>query len=227
MKGQTISDWIISIDELYPKLSKNLHSEKKQDIRRLANSGLPILKGFRVSYINFLKQPKKLIKFLESYGQFVVRALPNTPKLPRRYRKYIRNYEQASDFLKSIIKTKDIYDIFITYQPSEKYSGMISLNPAIAVVELGRIGLDKFSHGLGTRYGGIFHNSGFNKFFLFKTYSTGKRKTSDKLINHMRQSLMHITKADLLTQHGYFEFLISKENKIYFLDYKINKNYLV
>jgi len=227
MKGQTISDWIISIDDLYPELSKNLHSEKKQDVRRLANSGLPTTKGFKVSYVNFLKQPKKLIKFLESYNQFVVRALPNTPKLPRRYRKYIRNYEQASDFLKSVIKTKEAYDIFITYQPSEKYSGIISLNPAIAVVELGRIGLDKFSHGLGTRYGGIFHNFGFNKFSLFKTYSTGKRKTSEKLTNYMRQSLMHITKADLPTQQGYFEFLISKEDKIYFVDYKINKGYLI
>jgi len=227
MKGQTISDWIISMEKLSPGLSKSLHSEKRQDIQRLANSGLPVTEGFKISYVNFLKQPKRLIKFLKSYNQFVVRALPNTPKLPRRYKKYLKNYEQASNFLKSVIKTKNIYDVFITHQPSEKYSGIISLSPAIAVVELGTIGLDKFSHGLGTRNGGIFLNSGSNKFSLFETYSTGKRKTSDKLTNYMHQSLRYITKADFPIRQGYFEFLISKEDKIYFVDYKINEGYLV
>nr|MCK4930057.1 hypothetical protein [Nanoarchaeota archaeon] len=121
-KALTVSDWIIRIRGSHPDLAESMHSTKKQDNERLRNSGLPVYEDFKQPYLNFLKNPKKLIKFLQAHGTVCVRALPRTSKLPRRYKLGVRSLEQATEFLSSSVQDPEIYDILVGEQQPQKYS---------------------------------------------------------------------------------------------------------
>jgi hypothetical protein len=226
-KGKTISDWVIGLDSRENKLADRLHSVKKQDNLRLANSGLPVYAVFGISYADFLKKPKSLIDFFNSYDMFCVRALPRTSQLPRRYKLRVKSLEEATEFLKSVVGNKiDIYDVLANEQQDQKFAGMIILKPDMATVEIGRSGLDRFSHGEGKRYVGIFNNEGLNKFRARKFLGNYKRPITLQIKTLMNRALRCIKSTKIIDNKGYFEFIVTDKNEIKFLDYKISEGYV-
>jgi len=226
-KGLTISDWIIGLEERGHALASELHSVKEIDYLRLKLSGLPIYKDFSLSYLRFIEKPRDLISFLNRYEMFVVRALPSTSNLPRRYKKGVKDYRQASEFLNSVInpRKKDLYTILITEQEPQKFAGLIALRPDSAIIEVGMSGLDNFSHGLGKRWVGCFDNEGINKFRAREYKTSYKIPINEKIKEIMNKALIYIKRSKRIHNQGYFEFIVTKDDEIKFVDYKINKAY--
>jgi len=224
-KTLTISDWVIGMGDSHPDLAESLHSTKKQDNERLRNSGLPIYADFRLPYLKFLENQRKLIKFLQAHGTVCVRALPRTPKLPRRYKLGVKSLDQAVEFLNSSIQDPEIYDILVSEQQPQKYSGIIILKPDQAVIEIGRLVLDKFSHGDGKRYVGNFDNEGINKFRARGFSGNYQLPISPKIKTLMNRALRCIKSSKEICNKGYFEFIVTDKNEIKFLDYKVAKGY--
>ena len=85
--SNTISDWIISMEKKgFKNQAKSFHSKKLEDYQRLKDLNLPTFDDIIVPYNNFKENNKSLEEFLEKYNGFVIRAIPNTKKLPRRYK---------------------------------------------------------------------------------------------------------------------------------------------
>ena len=224
-KALTVSDWVIGVGDSHPDLAESLHSIKKQDNERLRNSGLPILENLAINYLDFLKTPRRLRSFFQDHGLFAIRALPRTSQLPRRYKLGVESLEEATKFLSSAINDKKIYDILMTKQQPQKYSGIIILKPDQAVIEIGRLGLDRFSHGDGKRYVGDFDNEGINKFRVRGFSGNYELPIGPKIKTLMNRALRCIKSSKEICNKGYFEFIVTGKNKIKFLDYKVAEGY--
>lgn len=221
----TISDWVIKMKDSHSDLAESLHSTKKQDNERLRDSGLPIYEDIKLSYQDFLKNPVKIKEFLQTYGNVCVRALPRTSKLPRKYKLNVKSLEEATEFLDSSVQDPKIYDILVSEQQAQKYSGVIILTPDTATIEIGKSRLDRFSHGDGKRYVGTFDNIGLNK-FKPKDFSGNYKLPINLRIKTLMNRALHCIKSSKeICNRGYFEFVVTDQNDIKFLDFKVAEGY--
>ena len=120
-------------------LAKKLHSEKLTDYKRLKESGLPIFYDFEVPYINFNDKNIELLLFLSKFPEFVIRAIPKTKDLPRRYKIGVKTFGDCVSFLDSVVdqNNKEIYSVLITdYEPS-KFGGVIISRKDDLIIEIG------------------------------------------------------------------------------------------
>lgn len=223
-----MSDYVITLREKgIEQLAASLHSAKAQDYQRLKDSGLPIYADFSLQISEFSPNNKKLMDFLEKHKKVTIRALPKTLNLPRRYKIQTNRYKECKEFLnKEVPKDKEQqYTCLLTEHKPSNGSGIIILRKDLAIVEVTEEDLAEFSHGQTLCYTGIFGIFNRHQFRKLKLRAPRRGRIKNKLKNIMYQSLNHITKADLIEETGYFEF-VSTGSGIKFLDYKINPAYL-
>lgn len=144
MTGKTISDWVIHLDK-YPFLAKNLFSNKLTDLKRLNESGLPLLltPSIKVKAPLLLKQDPKVKEFIDNNAPVFIRALPpkdpNLPRIPLLW-----NYDLENIILTLRIKaekrgvSKKLKDYVLTIQKQtiSTYAGVNILYPDHAIVEV-------------------------------------------------------------------------------------------
>jgi hypothetical protein len=228
MPGKTISDYVIALREKgIEELASSLHSVKAKDYQRLKNSGLPVYADFSLQIPEFTHNNRRLNDFLKKYKEVTIRALPKTSDLPRRYKIQARGYEECKEFLnKEVPKDKEPqYTCLLTEHKPSNGCGIIILRKDLAIVEVTEEGLAEFSHDQTLCYTGIFGIFDRHKFRKLKLRAPRKGRIKNKLKNMMSQSLNHITKAGLIEETGYFEF-VNTNSGIKFLDYKTNPVYL-
>ncbi len=229
MPGKTISDYVIALREKgLENLAADLDTIKAKDYQRLKNSGLPVYADFSLQSTEFSEKNKKLMKFLSQYPRVTIRALPKTSALPRRYKICVRGYKECSEFLEQEVpkNKREKYSMLLTeYKPSNS-SGIIIIKKDIAIAEVAEAGLAAFSHDETLCYTGIFGIFNYHKFRKIKFISPRKGRIKNKVKQAMHKSLMYITKAGLPEPEGYFEFIITEDGEIKFLDYKTAPSYL-
>jgi len=226
--GETMSDWTISMREKGLKdLAKSFHTEKKEDAKRLENSGLPGFEGIRIPYCKFKRNNRKLMNFLEEYKSFTIRALPEDSNLPRRYEKRVRNFKGCAKFLKKNVKKGQDYKVYITKQEPQERSAIIISNDQEVRVEVGICDLDKLSHGgnytLSCRIDLTKTGHLENKIECSKE---GDKKDKETMKRALRFLELTRDSFNPLFIKGYFELILTRSGKIKFVDYKINQMYL-
>lgn len=230
----TFSDWIIKMQEAgFHDLAMEFHSEKFQDYKRLKESGLPIFDDFIVLFNQFKKENENLREFLSKYKGFVIRAIPNTRELPRRYKIGVSDFDGCQKFLEQTIlpQHKEKYSILLTEHEPTDWAGIIISRQNNVLIEVAQSGLDELSGGKVIPSGGYFAYHDFKPFQSMK-YNTENIKEMELMwgaLQYLRKDLS--SDLNLLPNinfiKGYFEFVKTKKtNKIKFLDFKINKSYL-
>lgn len=230
----TISDWIIEMEKAgLEDLAKAFHSEKLKDYERLKKSGLPTFDDFVVSFSEFNINNEGLNEFLAKYNSFVVRAIPNTKELPRRYKIGVHDFEECKDFLNKNIekKNKNKYSVLLTEHEPTDWAGVIISRPGDVFVEVAKSELDRLSHGLANPSTGIFSNQEVNHFngMRYNTENIWEREFMWKALKYIRKDLPGDSDIfpNINFMKGYFEFVkIKGTDKIKFLDFKVNDAYL-
>jgi len=229
----TFSDWIIALEQRgFKETARNLHTKKLQDYRRLKKSGLPIFDDLIVPYQQFNGENKRLMDFLARYNNLVVRAIPNTKSLPRRYKIGIHSFEECQDFLAQVIKGGDEkkYSVLITEHEPTNWAGIIISRPEDVLIEVAKSGLDELSHGSIIPSAGHFTFHHGNHFRSMGYYNADGSQRG--LIWQALQYLRRDTQNDsdvfpaIDFMGGYFEFVVTeKTGRIKFLDFKVNEAY--
>lgn len=229
-----MSDWIIAMESFgLRELAKAFHSDKLQDYKRLKESGLPTFDDFIIQYKDFNKRNLSLENFLAIYESFVIRAIPNTKDLPRRYKIGVHSFEECQEFLAKNVPSgkEDKYSVFLTEHEPTNLAGVIISRPQDVLIEVAQSGLDELSHGKVTPSVGHFAQHYYNHFksMRYNTKDMAQRQLMWRALQYLRKDLS--SDSDLFTNteflKGYFEFVVTeKTSKIKFLDYKINENYL-
>jgi len=230
----TISDWIITMEKTgLEESAKAFDSDKLQDYERLKQSGLPTFDDFIVPFGKFQRGNKDLEEFLAKYSGFVIRAIPNTKELPRRYKIGVYNFEDCQRFLEEHVQreNQDRYSVFLTEHEPTDWAGIIISRSKDVLIEVAQSGLDELSHGLVIPTGGHFVQHGQNHFrsMRYNTENVQERELMWRVLQYLRRDLP--TDSDLFPNvdfmKGYFEFVkTQKTDKIKFLDFKINEAYL-
>lgn len=225
----TISDWIIVARQRGLESITRFHTTKSEDYERLKNSGLPIFDDIEVPYSQFTPNNEELTAFFTKYPGFCVRALPNTKDLPRKFKLGIKSFEEAQEFLREkIAQGKEAqYRILANEYGQEEpttRSGIIISKGEHALVEIADIGLVELSHGdVDKTFIGEFtnHYKGSHRSMRYNTEDPEKRNLIWKALQFIR-----VNSSDIRFKKGYFEFVITDDNRIFFLDYKTNDAYL-
>lgn len=231
----TMSDWIIALEQVGSDcLAESFRSQKLEDNQRLKESGLPRLTELIVAYPEYKAENPLVSNFFSEYDALVIRAIPTTQTLPRRYKKGIHSFEESQKFLEEVIEkgNESLYSVFLTEYEPQEYSGIIISRTEEVLIEISRAGLNDFSHGkVNPSAGGHFAEHNFNHFKSMR-YTTNNRKQR-KLIWQVLQYLREEDQpsdSDLFPlikfKRGYFEWVITPAGKIKFLDYKTAEGYL-
>ncbi|MFC2135648.1 hypothetical protein ACFLTH_13620 [Bacteroidota bacterium] len=230
----TISDWIIEMEKAgLNESAKSFHSEKFEDYERLKQSGLPTFNDLIVPFGKFQKGNKDLEEFLTKYEGFVIRAIPNTRELPRRYKIGVHDFEDCQRFLDQHVQVEyqDRYSIFLTEHEPTDWAGIIISRPHDVLLEVAQSGLDELSHGQVIPVGGHFAQHGQNHFksMRYNTENVQERELMWRALQYLRRDLP--TDSDLFSNvdfmKGYFEFVkTQRTDRIKFLDFKVNESYL-
>ncbi len=232
--GGTVSDWIIEMENAgLDKIATLFHSEKLQDYKRLKESGLPTFDDFIIPYNQFDKGNKTLKDFLSKYEGFVIRAIPNTKELPRKYKIGVYSFDDCLDFLTKNVQRehKEKYSVLLTDHEPTTWAGIIISKPQDVLIEVAQSGLDELSHGQVTPSGGYFAKHGCNHFrsMRYNTEDVQQKILMWRAMQYLRKDLQ--SDSDLFPniafKKGYFEFVTTERNdRIKFLDYKVNEMYL-
>lgn len=230
----TISDWIIALEKAgFKEEAAALHSDKLQDYKRLKESGLPTFEDLILPFHEFKEGNASLEGFLRKHDNFVVRAIPNTRNLPRRYKIGVKTFVEFQEFLLENINSGDEekYQIFITEFEPQNMAGAVISRGEDVLIEIARGNLDAFSHGQTNPIAcGHFAFHGYNHYKSMQ-YTTNTPHLN-KLLWNVLQCLRTDTRIeDFIPEidfmRGYFEFVITEKGSIKFLDYKLNDAYLV
>ncbi|MDD5253720.1 MAG: hypothetical protein PHG05_01270 [Candidatus Nanoarchaeia archaeon] len=227
---KNISDWVIAAEKERIDLGR-FHSDKLEDWRRLKGSGLPIY-DFIIVHVEDIKAGDPLVSnFLNKYPRFVVYAIPNTKEMPRRYKLNLKSFEECNNFLRETINPRDCkkYTIILEdYGVGDKIGGVIISKNSEVLIEAAEGTLEKMSHGdiplfLSCKIdlGKVGHIENKMEWFI------GKNNLNMKFVRFI---IDYIDLAkDIFNPHlmkGYFEFIITNNDELKFLDYKINEMYL-
>ena len=233
----TISDWIIRMRKTpgLNTLADALHSDKRTDYQRLRESGLPTFADYTTPLGSFHSKNTHLKHFLAAHDAFIIRALPHTSELPRRYTIGVRSLDECQAFLEETVTpgTEQHYSILLTAYEPPRWSGIIVSRDEDTLIEIAEAGLDELSHGKVTPVGGHYGFHGFNHFrsMRFNTEDPEEQAVMKLALAYIQRRVYSPVYADAFPkidfQRGYFEFVVTEgTNRIRFLDYKVNESYL-
>ena len=230
--ARTFSDWIIAMERAgLNKSATAFHSEKLQDYERLKKSGLPTFDDFIIPLVQFQKGNGNLEEFLSRYEGFVIRAIPNTRELPRRYKIGVYTIEDCQEFLAQHVQRKqyDKYSVFLTEYEPASWAGIIISRQQDVLIEVAQSGLDELSSGQVIPSGGYFGQQEHFRSMRYNTKNISQRELMWRALQFLRRDLPSDSDSfpDIDFMKGYFEFVVTeKAGKIKFLDYKVNEAYL-
>ncbi|MFZ5955469.1 MAG: hypothetical protein ACOYT4_03510 [Nanoarchaeota archaeon] len=224
----TISDWIISGDKQGFSSINDYHTNKFEDYLRLKKSGLPTFEDYITPIEEFKDANVNLKRFLDSHKTFTVRAIPNTKELPRRYKIGVKNFEECISFLeKNIEGNRNNYTVFLTEYERNKYSGIIISNSQKVLIEIGQGNLDELSHGKDPLITCRINLDAIGHMQNKIEWIRYNEQNKDLILRSLKYLELNHDHFNPLYRRGYFEFIITEGDKIKFLDFKTNENYLI
>jgi len=231
-----MSDWEAEMRKRgFESLAEKIHTERIEDMVRLGESGLPQYDFLTLPYMQFKKDNNELTQFIEKYQEqkqgFCIRALPTKEGmregLTRKFKFDYMDYQDMKDFLKENIKEPySSWNVGLTNWEPNSYGGIIILNENQTIIEMAR---EEEGGVRATGYGEVIPVRG-ERGFVRGTYYHGLRynTTNIKERQILWKALQEVMKNPKTCEGGYFEFVVTeRNNKIMFIDYKINPLYLL
>jgi len=205
----TLNNWYVSAREKGLELEKYIQVNQLRDLKRLNESGLPSYKTLLIDGLEF--DSVKTRNFISKFEMIWCRAI-NTSAKKRYYKLRIKGFDEFSDYLKTLpCELKDLSLQVFEYH-DDVFGGNIISSEDKTIIEVAHgiqdnvsKSLTPFFHGHLTRTGRLEFNE--------KDAPIEMKKAALKALNYLKRERTHYL-------HGYFEFSVSKEGKIYFLDYK-------
>lgn len=232
MTGRTMSDWIVELKSVDDNLARAFYTFKQEDYERLKGSGLPISADFALQSAEFNPTNENLMRFLDSYDGFTIRALPDKQGLElgltRKYKNGVKSYAECQQFLKENIRTgqESLYSILLTEWAPTLAAGIIISNPEILLFDFAKGDvLPELSHGrIIPDFRGVFSAN-----MRSMRYLGPKNKDASAPVE-VRQQMWSILQdlrrgAGINFMLGYFEIVVT-ESGTRFVDYKLNEQYL-
>lgn len=234
MAGKTISDWIIEAKRRNKDLEK-FHTEKKEDLQRLeeARDALPQFHSITLPYSEFKRSNERLMEFISKYKGFCVRALPNERGkergFARRNKRGYLSFEECKKFLSEIIqKNKEDYDVGISDWEPSKFGFILISGTRNIYGEIGN-DLEALSHGTEEVLASFaIDKAKIGHLENKTTWGIEKNKEAKKyLLKALSYIKAPFDNFNPIFLPGYFEGTILESGDVRFLDYKINKAYLL
>ncbi len=222
--GKTISDWIILANSkgFLTKQFSDLHSIKSRDNEILKSLSLPRYADITIPGNDFVYKNSSLVDFLQKNKKVVIRALPNTSLLPRRFNIGVSGLEECMEFKKKFVGNNSCqYTFLLSEIEDQTYCGTIILSDEKGICEI----VEGSNHTmLAQGEKTPIEYATFNTFGRILFSSLEYTMNSDEHIKtYICQALGFVNKTGI--EVGYFEFVITESQGIKFIDYKQNKAY--
>ncbi len=207
----TLSGWFKASKEKNIPLEKYIVVNYPKDLARLHSSGLPF---YDLIIIDGEKYEKEKIRiFSKKYKLNWVRVYNKNKKGERYYKLNLKNYDDIISFIESLnINLKDFDIQIFEYQINRFGGNIVSENNKISI-EIIKGKQELVSRSYEPFFHGAINNTGRLN-FLEKDVPKKIKAAAEKVIKHIK-----IERNEFLK--GYFEFVVSDENKVYFVDYKL------
>ncbi|MFA7708081.1 MAG: hypothetical protein WCX73_03965 [Candidatus Pacearchaeota archaeon] len=242
MAGKTISDWGKSMKEtglnVLKQTADRFHTIKQEDVERLKKSGLPQYDWFVLPYRDFSQKNNNLTSWMNKYTQkgegFCIRAIPTEEGikkgLTRKPKFGYLSFQYCINFLNE--KTRDTgkedWNIIMSNWEEDNYGGVIISGDRFVIGEISS-NLEKLTSMEQTPLAGFIFDRGGLGYITDKTKWMDNSQEKAKSVlwktffNNIKQGDDNFNPSLL---KGYFEFVYTKTDKIRFLDFKENEQYI-
>jgi hypothetical protein len=205
----TWSEWFKNADKDDIPLSEFLIINQPKDIERLYSSGLPVCDRLLVACKEYLND--SVVKFCEKHNGVWIRVYNKTE---RHYKLGLKGHAQVKEYIESLDIDVSKFKIQIFEFDPNKFGGnIVSGEKGVYIEMVYGDQLDvancwkEFCHGYISPLGILkFHET---------DVTDEMKRTAFNVLKCLKTSKGNYMK-------GYFEFVVSVKNNIYFLDYKVN-----
>lgn len=207
----TWNDWFVSAKEKGFPLEKFLKINQPEDLKRLKESNLPSYDSLVVDAGEY--DSAEAIRFVKKH-EFVWARVVDKKSRKRFVKLGINGFEEFSEFVKSLKLAKQCMEIQIFEFRANAFGGNVLVNKDNTFIEIAFGDWFAVGRGLGP-------------FFHGKVSQTGKLEFKEKevpevIIVAARKVLSYLKKGRGEYMEGYFEFIISTDGKVFFMDYKVS-----
>ena len=205
----TWNEWFVSAKEKNFDLKKYLKVDQQNDLERLYSSGLPC---FELLLLNGTEvNSKKVENFITKHKMIWTRVV-NSKEGKRQSKLGIKSFEEFIEFFNSLPFKQEDCSIQL-YQMKKNYLGgniIASENSANIEIAFGTQNI--VGKSTQTFFHGKVNDLGRLEFF--------EKNTPDEIIRAANKALNYLKKSKGEFLKGYFEFILTLEFEVFFLDYK-------
>jgi len=205
----TLNDWHTSAKEKGLDFEQYIQINQLQDLKRLKESGLPSYEVLLINGPEF--DSSKTKEFISRFDMIWCRAVNNITK-KRYYELGMKNFDEFSKFLETLPSKLEDMSLQIFEFHENIFGGNIISSEDKTIIEIAYGIQDNVSKSLTSFFHGHITNTGRLE-FCEKEVPIEMKKAALKALNYLKKTRNHYIQ-------GYFEFSVSKEGNIFFLDYK-------
>lgn len=211
----TWSEWFKAAKEGNVPLEKYLVIDPIRDLERLYSSGLPVYNKITVGGNNYKQERRRIEEFSEKHNECWVRVY-NKTRRGERYSKFpLEHFEDITYFIEKLEVDLTEFEIQLFECHENKFGGNILSDNRGTYIEL----VEGTQDVVGKSLGFFFHGS-VNYFGRLCFWEEEKEEVPLKIKRGAKEALSYLKMSRNEFIEGYFEFIISKEGNVYFLDYK-------
>ena len=207
----TWSEWFKHASLKGINLEECLHFDPQQDFERLYSSGLPVYDRFVIYGADYHAKKDEFLSFCQKYPLLWIRIYDSISKV-RKYSKFGITGKEALDYVNQIDSEISPFELQVYECHENKYGGNVLTNAEGTCIELIDGPQDIVGKSLKPFYHANIGQTGRLEFVESNAPDDIKR-TAWKVLAHLK-----LSRSEFLP--GYFEFIVSEADNVYFLDYK-------
>lgn len=204
-------DWFKAAHQRNIRLEDSLVIDLDKDIERLYSSGLPVYARLIIGGKDYPSKREEIKDFCKKYERTWIKVY--NAKEKRRYSAMdLRGYEKLIEFIDGLKINLDSFDIHLSEFQPNKFGGNVLTDERGTVIEMIDGHQDIISKSTRPFFHGYISESGTLKFH--------ETNIPEEMRIAAWRTLQYLKISGREFLPGYFEFMVSDKDKIYFFDYK-------
>lgn len=205
-------DWFKAAHEKNIRLEDSLVIDLDKDIERLYSSGLPVYDRLIINGIDYPSKKEEIGEFCKKYERTWIKVY--NAKEKRRYSAMdLKGYGELIKFIEGLNIDLDNFDIHLFEFRTNKFGGNVLTDERGTVIEMIDGPQDIISKSTRPFFHGYISESGTLKFH--------EQNTPEEMKRAAWRTLQYLKIGGREFLQGYFEFMVSDEDRVYFFDYKL------